>query len=203
MPTVLCPGCGRRISLPAGEMDLPSITCAACNALFAPREHAEEPKIDFSCPNCHQPYQAPTKRAGWKTNCPRCGQRLQVPNLPPSIGLPRSSRTILAPLLPAPERSADFSSQELTSAKILQPQPEGANLFGVLSLVLAGLSAILLVVPCLWLLAPFLSTTGLILGIIGCFSKSRASAVVGIVLSALILILGIVVYIAVGDKIRL
>ncbi|MBI1913605.1 MAG: hypothetical protein HYS12_02450 [Planctomycetes bacterium] len=36
MPTVICPGCGREIRLPANELSLPSITCARCDTAFVP-----------------------------------------------------------------------------------------------------------------------------------------------------------------------
>jgi predicted Zn finger-like uncharacterized protein len=35
--------------------------------------------IQFSCPSCHTPYTVDDKNAGKKSNCAKCGQRIQVP----------------------------------------------------------------------------------------------------------------------------
>ena len=74
--------------------------------------------IRFACPACSTPYEVPDANAGHKTNCPRCGQRLQVPIPPPS-------KTMLAPLVahhpdapsvPAPPATAPMATWVLPTA---------------------------------------------------------------------------------------
>lgn len=52
--------------------------------------------IRFSCPTCRAAYQVPAGAAGRKSNCRRCGQRLQVPDPAPA------NRTVLGRLEPEP-----------------------------------------------------------------------------------------------------
>jgi predicted Zn finger-like uncharacterized protein len=64
------------------------------------------PVIHFQCPRCQASFQCPDDKAGIKGNCPKCGQRLQIPSPPPN-------KTILAPLasppaIPAPATPPDF-----------------------------------------------------------------------------------------------
>src|SRR5262249_17848652 len=119
MTIVVCPGCGRHIDLPAHELSLPSITCAACDSLFAPADHTKRAGISFACPNCQAPYHVAKERAGWKTNCPRCGQRFQVPT-PPSPLPPALSRTILAPLRPEQPAPSPITPSPITPSPIKQ-----------------------------------------------------------------------------------
>jgi hypothetical protein len=46
-----------------------------------------------------KPFKVPAERAGWKTNCPHCNQRFQVPAPAQPFPAP-SSHTVLAPLQP-------------------------------------------------------------------------------------------------------
>ena len=50
----------------------------------------------FRCPTCRSKLSAPAAKAGAKTHCPGCGQRIQVPA--------PVNRTVLG--LPEPERAA-------------------------------------------------------------------------------------------------
>lgn len=61
--------------------------------------------IRFACPRCQTSYDVPDDVAGRKTNCRKCGQRLQVPALP--------NKTVLAPLL---EHKPDVGSPSLPPA---------------------------------------------------------------------------------------
>jgi hypothetical protein len=40
--------------------------------------------IRFACPRCNAVLKAPKEKAGKKSNCPLCGQRMQLPTLPPT-----------------------------------------------------------------------------------------------------------------------
>jgi hypothetical protein len=83
--------------------------------------------IRFSCPGCGAVFQATDARAGQKTNCTVCGQRLQLPELP--------NRTVLAPLVghvpegqpgrPArpPVTSPAPLAQVVSSVPVAQPAP--------------------------------------------------------------------------------
>src|SRR5262245_32333490 len=51
--------------------------------------------IRFACPACKAVLESPDQKAGSKVNCPKCGQRLQIPGAPVS-----RSRTVLGALLP-------------------------------------------------------------------------------------------------------
>jgi predicted Zn finger-like uncharacterized protein len=61
--------------------------------------------IRFACPACQTSYDVPDDVAGRKTNCRKCGQRLQVPALP--------NKTVLAPLL---QHKPDVGSPSLPPA---------------------------------------------------------------------------------------
>jgi hypothetical protein len=41
--------------------------------------HGNEPVFSFSCPNCHEKYEATTRNVGSRFCCFRCGNQLQVP----------------------------------------------------------------------------------------------------------------------------
>jgi hypothetical protein len=49
--------------------------------------------IHFACPTCRAKLECPERKAGHKTPCPNCGQRLQVPS-------PEHNKTVLGSLLP-------------------------------------------------------------------------------------------------------
>src|SRR5262245_27299275 len=147
MPTVVCPGCSRRIELPIHEVSLPSITCAVCNSLFAPADHLYRPSISFSCPNCQAPYKVPADQAGWKTHCPRCNQRFQIPTPAEHFPAP-SSHTVLAPLhpeqptsiAPPPVQSPVPAVPDDSPAEYATLAPQRrANPASVAGLILAGL----------------------------------------------------------------
>src|SRR5262245_66152130 len=50
--------------------------------------------IQFSCPKCQSVLSATEQQAGIKVACPKCGQRLQVPQ-------PQPNKTVLGHLMPA------------------------------------------------------------------------------------------------------
>ena len=52
--------------------------------------------IRFACPACNAVIKAPADKVGRKVNCPKCGQRLQIPP-------PPKERTVVAKPLPAKE----------------------------------------------------------------------------------------------------
>jgi hypothetical protein len=60
-----------------------------------PRRSDAMAVIRFGCPRCHSILEADESKAGFKIACPKCQQKLQIP-------LPAVSKTILAPLVPAP-----------------------------------------------------------------------------------------------------
>ena len=60
--------------------------------------------IRFQCPRCQATFEVPDSQGGYKTNCPKCSQRLQIPRPPPS-------KTVLAPLL---EHRPDPAPRPLT-----------------------------------------------------------------------------------------
>src|SRR5262249_27578594 len=56
-----------------------------------------EAPIQYNCPNCKKPLEAPASEGGTKKPCPACGQRLQVPAAPPpAAAQPNLNRTMLA-----------------------------------------------------------------------------------------------------------
>lgn len=57
--------------------------------------------IHFACPSCKTTYTVDDKHAGKKSNCARCGQRLQVPT-----PMPVRNKTILGDFLPVAKRAA-------------------------------------------------------------------------------------------------
>src|SRR4051812_30833228 len=61
--------------------------------------------IAFACPSCGSQYRVRRSKAGKKTNCPKCGQRLLVP--PP---VQPQNKTILGHLTPAPANPSGPSS---------------------------------------------------------------------------------------------
>jgi hypothetical protein len=77
------------------------------------------------------------------------------------------------------------------------------NVCGVLSLLFAGLCAILLLVPLLWQLSPLLAIAGLVLGTIGCCRPPRYNAIMGVILSGLGLLVSALYYFHVYREILL
>jgi DNA-directed RNA polymerase subunit RPC12/RpoP len=68
--------------------------------------------IRFTCPRCQATLKAEDHQTGAKFNCPACGQRLQVPLLPPP------NRTVLGKPLPA------GPPQEVPAPPAAGPEPE-------------------------------------------------------------------------------
>jgi DNA-directed RNA polymerase subunit RPC12/RpoP len=60
--------------------------------------------MNFACPTCKMALSAPHEKAGAKTACPYCGQRLQVPT--------RKNQTVLGEELPAQEERASLPLPE-------------------------------------------------------------------------------------------
>ncbi|MHB1423154.1 MAG: TFIIB-type zinc ribbon-containing protein [Gemmataceae bacterium] len=67
-------------------------------AWVAQRHHKEkETMIRFFCPACKSVLQAPPVQAGEKVVCPKCGQRMLIPN---PVKPAASNKTVLGSLLP-------------------------------------------------------------------------------------------------------
>jgi DNA-directed RNA polymerase subunit RPC12/RpoP len=138
---VSCPGCANRflcdprVPAPAGP---PSTAGPSTPVRVVPPARGvllqPVPTIHYRCPRCTRPLESPAHTAGEKTNCPDCGQRLQIPQpsaLPP---MPASGDTRLAteeaptaraPLPPPPTPSAAPPAEEviLTVLPVLPSAP--------------------------------------------------------------------------------
>jgi predicted Zn finger-like uncharacterized protein len=72
MPTVVCPGCGRRIGIPDEEMDL-TIQCARCVTRFKPAEVPQRAKrVRVICPDCQTGFRISLEMVGRRISCPKC-----------------------------------------------------------------------------------------------------------------------------------
>jgi predicted Zn finger-like uncharacterized protein len=76
--------------------------------------------IHFACPICRTEYRVDDDRAGKRTECKKCGQRLQVPT--------PERKTVLAELLPAPTpQPSPAPSEPMPVVRYRQPRPEVAE----------------------------------------------------------------------------
>lgn len=106
-----CPHCRKSCTVP-DNMGGRAARCPHCRQTFrvattpAPPIPVRQPRasqvdkadglIRFLCSNCQKRIKAQARRAGRKTTCPRCGQRLQIPHPPPV-----DNRTVLGEILPS------------------------------------------------------------------------------------------------------
>ena len=143
--------------------------------------------IRFACPSCNAVLSAPDDKAGFKGDCPRCGQRLQIPKPPRrQTVLGRLLRPGRAPpprVVPSPQRPAEDVEEpfELPTAELVDPppprkrkkpplkivpeQPDDGNVPGALSIACGMVGG---VVSCASLELCFLSCAlGMLLGLIG------------------------------------
>lgn len=81
-----CPKCGTAVVVPGPTADVSGLT--------SPQLPQEGSMIRFFCPTCCGPLSAPPEKIGAKASCPKCGQRVQVPN-------PGQNKTVLGRLVPA------------------------------------------------------------------------------------------------------
>src|SRR5712692_8586787 len=77
--------------------------------------------LRFMCPRCKSILESPEQKAGDKVSCPKCQQRLQVP-------IPALSKTVLAPLVVAPQISPCLAGQgsQVNLEPIETPSPPQA-----------------------------------------------------------------------------
>lgn len=73
--------------------------------------------IRFSCPTCKSLLQAPPVKAGEKVACPKCGQRLLIPN---PVKPAARNKTVLGVPLPSPRSSS--SNLKPDSLDVAPPQ---------------------------------------------------------------------------------
>src|SRR5262249_14323278 len=98
-------------------------------ALGAERRHVGvPPMIRFACPNCNAVMTAPDNLAGSKGVCPKCGQKVKVPNPPP----PAENKTVLGKLLPE-----DFAHPETATNAATAPTPPPSDRIPMLELATA------------------------------------------------------------------
>jgi DNA-directed RNA polymerase subunit RPC12/RpoP len=131
-----CPTCGHQCRVPE-RMIGQQMKCPACSTLFqcgsvSPPSLVTRPVvaeksstvqemppsrvvqvqpnqgIHYRCPRCTKPLESPAHLAGQKTNCPDCGQRLQIPLAPPTDKIT---------ILPAEERTKDVPSVPVFPAR--------------------------------------------------------------------------------------
>src|SRR5438874_1736645 len=76
------------------------------------------PMIRFGCPSCKTVLSAPPEQAGTKVGCPRCGQRLLVPQPPPP------NKTLLGALLPQETQAAPRPSGAAGPVASAPPQAQ-------------------------------------------------------------------------------
>jgi DNA-directed RNA polymerase subunit RPC12/RpoP len=74
--------------------------------------------IRFTCPTCRAILGCPDHKAGRKMPCPKCGQRLLVPN---PIKPAANNKTVLGEPLPAPDRLDDVRAANASTARIPPP----------------------------------------------------------------------------------
>jgi hypothetical protein len=101
---VVCAVCHVRTRLPAAPVAalVPPGTVGAAEApaaLPVALPVTPLPPIAFSCPTCQARLQAEASAAGAKTICPRCGQKLLIPQSPRPAPV---NRTVLGRLEPSP-----------------------------------------------------------------------------------------------------
>ncbi len=78
MPTVVCPGCGRRIGIPDDEMHL-AVECARCDTRFKPSDLIRPPeRVRLTCPNCQAGIRVPSSMMGKRISCPKCLQAFEA-----------------------------------------------------------------------------------------------------------------------------
>ena len=80
--------------------------------------------IRFSCPRCNSVLQAPDHRAGSKTACPKCQQRLQIPVPPPNKPVPPPNKTVLAPLVEYPRGLGRSPAAQVPQMQLSTPPEE-------------------------------------------------------------------------------
>src|SRR5205085_1652540 len=74
----------------------------------------------FSCPGCSFPYSLPRTDVGKKFNCPKCGQRIQVPAPPAS-----QNKTVLGKL---PGQTDSLGSQPINTQPVRNRPSTGISL---------------------------------------------------------------------------
>jgi transcription elongation factor Elf1 len=122
---IICGGCGEKILVPN---PIPPTT-----ALKESPGATSGGRLKFSCPTCQTVYKASLDKAGKKTNCRRCGQRLEIP-------VPERNKTILAPLVEAPSQQESMASAPASPSPVSQEAQEPEDPGAVAdSMVLLGL----------------------------------------------------------------
>lgn len=158
---VTCPTCGHRCRVPERSLGQ-QVKCPACSQLFqcgtvsppsltarpsatkspgvqeTPQARAAQAlpgqSIHYRCARCNKPLESPAHLAGYKINCPDCGQRLQIP-LCSTASSSSDNKTILAteeppripvvPVSPAPHAPRPPVAEEpiLTVLPVSEPAP--------------------------------------------------------------------------------
>jgi TM2 domain-containing membrane protein YozV len=77
MPTVVCPGCGRRISLREEEMAF-TIQCETCGTQLKPAAAARPERASVTCPACQAQLRIPAGMVGKGITCPECHRAFQA-----------------------------------------------------------------------------------------------------------------------------
>ncbi len=117
---VTCPQCGHKWRVPESAFGQ-RVKCPACGSLVpcgpaapappvpvrgvaAAADSSPIPTIRYSCPRCARSLESPPEAGGQKTNCPDCGQRLQIPQLasPPATVAVRIIPPAPSPQSPVP-----------------------------------------------------------------------------------------------------
>lgn len=130
---IMCPGCKYQFSIPEGDMGKRQV-CPNCRSPFIAGKSETEgavasvfsapptasgaqpafaktmlgetgPAIKYNCPRCKAALESPVSEAGIKKPCPACGQRLQVPNPPPSAPAPAGGPNLNKTMLAGDERA--------------------------------------------------------------------------------------------------
>jgi DNA-directed RNA polymerase subunit RPC12/RpoP len=150
---ITCPHCGHKCRMPE-RMFGQRVQCPACSRLFqagtksppSPETHPvaadksdsvaaappvrlapaqADATIRYNCPRCRKALESPAPMAGQKLNCPDCGQRLQIPQLPQApANVPVQVVPAPPTSLPSPPVAEEQLPTVLAVAEDPPPEPE-------------------------------------------------------------------------------
>lgn len=184
----------------------PPVSAAQSRTVLAVPEYP----IRYSCPSCHASLESPSRLGGTKLNCPRCGQRLQIPAASSSPASPLTESVRILDDVPpsSPKFSARVQPEEaVLLAKADQPHTNqtpafpfdnryqvslppaaGGTGMAVSGMVLGIVGFVFSFIPCVgWFLGVLLGVLGAIFSLIGLASSARSGQGKGMALAGLIL----------------
>jgi hypothetical protein len=120
MPTIVCPGCGRRIGIPDAEMHL-TIECARCDTRFNPMA-ASQPveRVRVLCPGCQAGIRVPAAMVGKRVSCPKCHHAFEAG--------PDGAMAPDSPSIPPPPRAGTVTATCPGCGRAIPLQPHELSL---------------------------------------------------------------------------